>query len=1094
MARIYQNYHRHSHYTNPRISDSAVTNLDYAIRAKELGHSILSSCEHGWQGNYFECYDLAKQHDLKFLFSCEAYWVKDRQMEYPVIDKKNGEVARNKDGEIRMQRDNTNAHIFLAAKNERGRQALNDVLSEANITGFYNRPRLDLPLLLSLPPDDIWVTTACVAYWQYPDIDDITVQLADHFGKNFFLEVQYHNTEKQQQLNDYILKLSKELYVPIIMGCDSHYIYDFGADKRTDFLVSKGLEYPDEAGWFMDYTDGDTAYDRFAKQGVLSHDQICQAIENTNVFLEVEEYDSPVFNKEIKLPSLYPDHPQEERNQIYKRLVWNGWKEYRDSIPVEKHEHYLSEIKKEVQTVVDTGMADYFIDNYYIIKRGKENGGKLTKTGRGSAVSFITNKLLGFTEVDRIAATVHMYPERFMSTTRILQSGSLPDIDFNMGNVEPFARAQQEVLGEDHAYPMLAYGTMKAPAAWKLYAKSQGLPFEIANEVSNQLKRYDMAVKHADEDEKDDISPDDYIEPQYRDVYNKSKEYQSLVVSWSIAPCSYLLYQGSIRKEVGLVMIKDHLCCCMDGHVAEENHFLKNDLLKVAVVDLIYRSYERAGVKVPDVRELLQMCPPEDPAWKLYATGCTMALNQVERTGTSARVKEYKPTNISELCAFVAAIRPGFKSMYKTFAEREPFSYGVKAFDDLIQTEEMPNSFLLYQEQEMVALHYAGIPMDECYTAIKNIAKKRAEKVLAYKDKFITGIERTVTEDEGRTQGEAESIAHDLWTIIEDSASYLYNSSHSYCVSIDSLYSAWLKAHYPCQFYEVALSIADEKGDKGRMAELQLEASDYFRIKFEPFRFGQDNRSIVAHPETNSITNKLTSIKGFGNTVCYQLYECSRTEPQTFMDVLKWLDKKSIKAAKVQPLILIDYFSDFGNVPTLSRILEFFDFFQQGKAKSIKKDKLTPDVEEIVAKYATDRGVKGNELKTWTITDMDGLLREGEERIKTLNLPDLPMKVRIQNSLDLLGRIDVQTNKPEDRCLLTVLDIWPLTDRKTGNPWAFRLSVQSIGTGKTASLSVYADRYAKDPISKGSLIRTREGDVKKNNKGYWYLYNWEPAA
>lgn len=427
MARIYQNYHRHSHYTNPRISDSAVTNLDYALRAKELGHSILSSCEHGWQGNYFECYDLAKQHDLKFLFSCEAYWVKDRQMEYPVIDKKTGEVARNKDGEIRMQRDSTNAHIFLAAKNERGRQALNDVLSEANITGFYNRPRLDLPLLLSLPPDDIWVTTACVAYWQYPDIDDITVQLANHFRENFFLEVQYHDTEKQQQLNDHILKLSKELYVPIIMGCDSHYIYDSGADKRTDFLVSKGLEYPEEAWWFMDYTDGDTAYDRFAKQGVLSHDQICQAIENTNVFLEVEEYDSPVFNKEIKLPSLYPDRSQEERNQIYKRLVWNGWKEYRDSIPVEKHEHYLSEIKKEVQTVVDTGMADYFIDNYYIIKRGKENGGKLTKTGRGSAVSFITNKLLGFTEVDRIAATVHMYPERFMSTTRILQSGSLPD-------------------------------------------------------------------------------------------------------------------------------------------------------------------------------------------------------------------------------------------------------------------------------------------------------------------------------------------------------------------------------------------------------------------------------------------------------------------------------------------------------------------------------------------------------------------------------------------------------------------------------------------------------------------------------------------
>lgn len=1092
--RIFQNYHRHSHYTNPRVSDAAVTNLDYARRAAELGHGILSSCEHGWQGNYFECHNLARDHKLKFLFSCEAYWVKEREALYPVIDKKTGEAARNKDGEIRTARDSTNAHIFLGAKNENGRQALNDALSEANISGFYNRPRLDIPLLLSLPPEDVWVTTACVAYWQYADIDAITRQLAEHFGDSFFLEVQYHNTEKQQLLNQHILELHRSLHIPLIMGCDSHYIFEDGSQKRTDFLTSKGMYYPDEEGWFMDYPDGEEAYHRFARQGVLSHGEICEAIENTNVFLDVEPYDSPVFNTEIKLPTLCPTRTQEERDLIYKGLVWQGWKEYRDSVPKERHEEYLEEIRKEVQTVVDTHMADYFIDNYYIIKRGKELGGRLTKTGRGSGVSFITNKLLGFTEVDRIAAPVKMYPERFMSTTRILQSGSLPDFDFNTGDVEPFARAQQEVLGEDHAYPMLAYGTMKAPAAWKLYAKSQNIPFEIANEVSRQLKKYEMAVKHAEEDERDDINPDDYISAQYIDIYNKSKEYQSIVDSWSIAPCSYLLYQGSIRREIGLVMIKDNLCCCLDGHAAEENHFLKNDLLKVSVVDLIYRAYDRAGVALPDVQGLLSLCPPEDPAWKLYATGCTMALNQVEQTGTSARVKEYKPTNISELCAFVAAIRPGFKSMYRTFAERQPFAYGVKAFDDLIQTEEMPNSFILYQEQEMAALHYAGIPMDECYTAIKNIAKKRADKVIAYKDQFVAGIQRTITQEEGRSQEEAEKISHDLWQIIEDSASYSFNASHSYSVSIDSLYSAWIKAHHPYAFYEVAMEIADEKSNKTKMAALQREAADYFRIRMEPFRFGQDNRRIVSHPDTGTITNKLTSIKGFGNSICTLLYDCARAEPETFMDVLQWLDARSIKAAKVQPLINIDYFVDFGNIPTLSRILELFDFFKQGTVSRIKKDKLSPDMEELISGYGTDKGTKGNILTSWTITDMDGLLREGERRIKALNLPDLSMKLRIQNTLDILGYIGVQTGREEDRCTLAVLETWPMTDKRTGHPWAYRISVQSIGTGKTAELSIHADRFEKKPIHERDLIITRESDLSKNRKGYWYLSDWEIVA
>lgn len=105
----------------------------------------------------------------------------------------------------------------------------------------------------------------------------------------------------------------------------------------------------------------------------------------------------------------------------------NGFKAYSKGIPPEKRKHYIDEIAKEVQTVIDTKTADYFIINHEVIKQGKENGGHLTKSGRGSAVSFVTNMLLGFTEVDRIAATVKMYPERFMSTERILQSGSLPD-------------------------------------------------------------------------------------------------------------------------------------------------------------------------------------------------------------------------------------------------------------------------------------------------------------------------------------------------------------------------------------------------------------------------------------------------------------------------------------------------------------------------------------------------------------------------------------------------------------------------------------------------------------------------------------------
>ena len=879
------------------------------------------------------------------------------------------------------------------------------------------------------------------------------------------------------------------------MGCDSHYI---GADQgqtRTDFLVSKGLTYPDEEGWFLDYPDGDTAYERFANQCVLSHNEINDAMDNTGVFLEVEEYDSPIFNTEIKMPSLFPTLSQEEKNEKYKSLVWSGWEEYKTQVPEDKWALYESEIEKEIKTVEDTKMADYFIDNYHIIRKGKENGGWLTKSGRGSAVSFITNMLLGFTEVDRIAAKVHMYPERFMSATRILQSGSLPDIDFNCAPVEPFARAQQEILGEDHAYPMVAYGTMQKSAAWKLYAKSQGISFEIANAVSEQIKKYETAVKHAPEDEKDDINVFDYIDKDFHEIYEKSKDYLGLVTSWSIAPCSYLLYEGSIRKEIGLVKVKDHLCCLMDGHWAEACHFLKNDLLKVSVVDLIYRAYHRIGIEPPTVTELLKMCPPDDKAWEIYEKGCTLGINQCEQTGTASRVTKYKPKNISELGAFVAAIRPGFKSMYKTFEERKPFAYGVKAFDELIQTDEMPSSFLLYQEQEMAALNYAGIDMSDCYTAIKNIAKKRADKVLAYKEKFINGFSQVMIKDEYKTPEEAAHMSQELWQIIEDSSRYSFNASHSYCVALDSLYGAWLKAHHPLEFYEVLLTLAEQKGDKDKMNALKEEAESYFNIKFPPFRFGQDNRSIKADVENNLIVNSLSAIKGFSLSVGAALYDCSKNNFTSFVDVLAWLDKKALKASKVRPLITIDYFQQFGNINELLAILDLWELLKQGQAKSVRKDKVTSLVVQRILSYNCSTTNKdGTESASYRMENEQTTMKclyGFEQYIKQHPMPSPSMKQQIQYSMDILGYADVVTNREEDRRRLLITDVVPLSSAG-GEVWSYRVGTRSLGSGKTARLTVKANIYEKKPIKAGDIIYA--ADIYKNQTGYWYLIAYNKEA
>lgn len=1090
-----------------------MTYEDYAKRAVELGHSILSSCEHGWQGRYIECHDLAKQYGLKFLFAAEAYWVWDRHEE-----------------------DRSNCHIWIGAKNENGREWINEVLSQANEDGFYYQPRLDEELLDLLPAGDVWITTACVAGWKYLGEEEerlkaLWKKLYDKHGDNFMFEVQYHPSERQKELNRYILNLRKEISAPIIMGCDSHYIEENGAELRSDFLVSKEdrKAYDDEEEWFMDYPDGDTAVRRFREQGVLTEAEITEAIDRTNCFLEVEEYECDIFDDSLKLFSLHPDWTQEQKNAEYLRLVDEGWQDYKAEVAPDLLSKYEKEIKSETDTVVECHMADYFIDNYHVIRRGKELGGHLTNTGRGSAVSFFTNKLLGFTEVDRIAAKVKMYPERFMTATRILETHSLPDIDFNVAEQDIFAEGQAQVCGRDHAVQMLAYGTQKASAAWKMFAKSQNIDFATANEVSAQIKRYENKLHTVDEEEKDTIDIMDYIDKRFHDVYLRSTEYQGIITSWSPAPCAFLLYQGSIRRKIGLVKIKDRICCAMDGHWAEKNHFLKNDLLRVAVVDLINKGYTRAGLKVPTVNELLAMCPSEDPVWDIYRKGCTLGINQVEQPGTASRVGVYAPTNISELCAFIAAIRPGFKSMYKIFESRQDFSYDVKPFDDLLRTEELPQSFCLYQEQQMAVLNYAGFPMSECYAAIKNIAKKRKEKVLAYHERFINAFSKRLVEQENINKTDAAEKAKNVWKIIEDAAQYAFNSSHSYSVSLDSLYGAWLKQHHPLAFYETFMRIMDEKGDKDKLAAAKDEAESYFNIKFPPFKFGQDNRKVTADEENNAISNALTSIKGFNKAAAVALYELGQEPPKYLSDVLLALRPKSIMKSTTEPLAQISYFSSYGNDREVLNIIALCEEFGYGAKASMPRERVDNSfLADIVPKYADGLKKDGQPATRYTFTSLQmsalkdekkrlaaalkknptpeleeqliaveheiaeelkrivaQVLRECEDRVLAAGIEDLPFRVKIENQQEILGYVDIRTGKEEDRRLVLVSDFRPLLSKDTGKPWGYACFTQSLGSGKRIRLTLRSRQYDQNPIKKGSIIYVDR--CTKNKSGYWYL-------
>jgi DNA polymerase III alpha subunit len=341
--------------------------------------------------------------------------------------------------------------------------------------------------------------------------------------------------------------------------------------------------------------------------------------------------------------------------------------------------------------------------------------------------------------------------------------------------------------------------------------------------------------------------------------------------------------------------------------------------------------------------------------WNMYEKGYVIGLNQVEKPSTQRKVMKYKPKNISELSAFIAGIRPAFKSLLDKLINREHFEYGIPTLDKLLQTEELPESFILYQEQIMKILSFAGIPMGDCYTVIKSISKKRFEKIMHYKEQFMTGMEHKLIEEEGISKERAEETAKTIWGIIEDASAYGFNSSHSLSVSFDSLLAAYFKALYPYEFYEVYLNLQMERADKAKALLAKKEMKEAFDISVLPMRFRQDNRKFVALPEQKALSNCLKSIKGFGDRIGEEFYKIKDTRYEDFIDFLVDIDimKKNkedsenynpdipsgfaVNGSQIEILIMLNYFEEFGKNYKLLKVFKLYNDFSSRKQIN-KKD------------------------------------------------------------------------------------------------------------------------------------------------------------
>ena len=1027
-----ENYHCHKDFSNTSTPDCAESINAYADRVHEFGTKCLYSGEHGSQGNQFQVYKVAESEHLKYIHSSEVYWVKDRK-----------------------EKDRANCHMIVAAKNAEGRGDINFALSMANIDGYYYKPRIDLELLFNIPKDNVIVTSACVAGWNYEDAEDIWLKIHKYFGDNFFLEVQYHNTDKQKELNKKIIRIAKEHNIQIICGLDSHYVKEENAVKRDQILKYKNINYPDEEGWYLDYPDTQTVIKRFEEQGVLNREEIYRAIMNTNVF--VAECEEIVLDRKFKIPSVYKGKTYKEKCKIYKDVLNKAYAKEK-----EKSKEKADGIRYEAKQVMEAGVVDYFLTSKAIVDDAiKNEGGILTTTSRGSAASFITNKLLGLTTVDRFNADIPIYPERFLTKERVL-AGQMPDIDLNVATQEPFVKAARKLLGEQGCYPLMAIEKLKEKAAWQLYAGANEVKPEDANQISKYLDEYNKALKYADEDEKDDIHVEDFIPEEYVELFKQSNEYQGITINLKVHACGHFIFDGDIRREVGLISAvsestgKRTVCAAIEGGYLDEFGYVKEDFLIVDSVYLTYKFFHSIGMEVPTFDELRHMIDGDKKTWDIYANGITCCVNQCEKEATTNRVKKYKPQNLAELSSFIAAIRPGFASLLSTFLNREPYTTGEKKIDDLLSDTA---HFMIYQESIMKVLSFLELKMAETYGVIKNISKKKyklhPEMLKELQEQLIEGWKAEI----GKTDN-----FNNVWNVIESSGSYAFNSPHAYSMGGDSAYQAWFKAHHTKTFYEVAINHYQEKNKKDKIEALVKEAIKFWGYKLGDYEFGADNRKVTINEENKLIYPNLSSVKGFGEGVVDALYKLGQSEYKTFTDVLTALFSNSINKTIVNKLIRINYFKKYGDVNTLLEITRLYDLLNG--AKQISKDKAEKNniPFDILEKHGNETAKQFNKL------DSEQIIKE---LISNIPYRELTLKERLDNQREVLGIVSDSDSKVSKRLYyVSELDI----KKSIVNVHLFE-----IYSGKTREVKMWTNQYNRNPFDLGAILYIISLE-KKNKK------------
>lgn len=1130
--------------------DSATKFQDYIDRAVQLGQTAIAFTEHGniyqWVAKKMAC----DKAGIKYLHGVECY-LTEQLYEYPDanelwreaqsgINEQDAKKVLAEMMESGKKKVRDNYHTILIAKNYDGILEINNLVSLSNRDDhFYYKPRITFEEFLGIS-DNVIKISACLA----SPLNKMSVRhpmyekLLKHYD---YLEVQAHNFGEQISYNCHLAEMSKKYGIPLIAGTDTHSIDAYKAECRSIMQLAKHIEFADEDSFDLTYKTYDELVEMFRIQGALPEQVFLEAIENTNRMADsVEPFELDI---SFKYPKLYGNAAEDKA--VFEDTIRKNFQSKIDegAITPEQIQNFKDAIKEECRVFDKIDMSGFMLFMSELVTWCKSNGipiGFNRGSCGGSRVAYVTNT------TDLNPETWHTVFSRFCNEDR-KEIGDI-DIDVSPSDRDKVYEYIINRFGQEKTAFILAIGTIKSKGCIDEICRALGVKWNKEHQRDERgfrkalelLKDNSASVRfgdhpdgcelyHFDENGTLIISkqfehiPGIELVKQFTKEYSKLKEenekifqknpwvgkvnteikdlfeldeekarsqypevfyyYDGLLdvaISQSMHPAGIVASPITLRDHYGTFLSEGKEILQIDMECVHEAGLVKYDILGLKNIEIIKDTYALIGKPYPKSHEINWN---DDAVWNDMLRS-PIGIFQFESAFAFDSLRKFKTHSIYDMSLVTACIRPSGASYRDELLQRKPHHNPSPIIDDLLKDN---LGYLIYQEDTIKFLQQiCGLSGSEADNVRRAIGRKQKDRLEAALPDILEGY----CSKSSQPRNIAEEEAKEFLQIIEDSASYQFGYNHSIGYCMIGYLCAYLRYYYPAEFITAYLNNANNEDDIKNGSAL----AELYGIQIVPPRYGISKDRYVYDKDRNVIAKGINSIKYMNSTVANELYDLAkRSDPKTFMSLLTLMNNEtSIDTRQRDILIKIDFFVDFGNVTELSRIASIFVFFKNGTAKKVQKDKISGQMLDVVSKYATDKNKNGTEAKSFTITDMAGLLNECESVIKSLHLPDLDLKCKIQNQIELMGYIDLTTNKKEDRRKLLITDVFPLSSKKDNTVWGYAAQTRSIGSGKVSRLTIRSSVYAKTPVKRFDIIYAKE--LEKNRSGYWYLLDYDLIA